>query len=125
MFLVPIDKLHVPQIGRIFLTVIVPPSCSLITCPHMKFNCVISVFLQHKHLLFPISSPIYVFHTNFLIMAGIFCFFCFSSCFSVLVSNKYKSCNDCNNNNRFYISEINNFSLFIYNKLVSISSISV
>jgi len=26
--------------------------------------CVISVALQHKHLAFPISYPIWIFHTN-------------------------------------------------------------
>ena len=37
MFVVPIEKLHVLQIGFKLLTCIFPPSLLLIACPQSKF----------------------------------------------------------------------------------------
>ena len=63
--------------GFKFDTIVAPPFASATTCPQLKDNCVISVDWQHIHLDLPISSPILVFHTSFLIVAEMAFFFAF------------------------------------------------
>ena len=52
---------------------------SEIICPQWKFNCVISVRLQHKHFAFPVSSPNHFAHTLRFNDAGIVFFFFLST----------------------------------------------
>ena len=79
MLVVPIDELHDWQIGFRLSTFNSPPSASEIICPQWKFNCVISVRLQHKHFAFPVSSPNHFAHTLRFNDAGIVFFFFLST----------------------------------------------
>ena len=63
IFFVPILKLQVLQIGLRFDNIVFPPIHSGIIWPQWKDIWIISELLQHKHLYFPISSPIHLFHT--------------------------------------------------------------
>jgi hypothetical protein len=75
MLVIPIDELHEEYIGFKLSSFNSPQFASAIMCPHEKFNWVISVNLQHKHLVLPISSPIHFDHTFLFNVVGIDFFF--------------------------------------------------